>query len=139
MAPIAMSLMLAACAAAAPGFTPESTRPDRYAALKPDPGTMSPNGEFQLSQTEQGLDCRRLNGSMQIIVSRLRVAGDRPRPSGTSSALQGIAKATGEQSNALDLNAELRRERARLDAYNRQLAAKGCPTMDVEAALKAPR
>ena len=118
LALIATTLLLAACAAAAPGFVPESTRPNRYAQLKSDPGTMSQAGEFQLSRTEQALDCKKLNGSMQIIVSRLRVSDARPRPSAVSGAMQSVASATGEDTSGLDLSAELRRERARLDAFN---------------------
>ena len=127
--------VLSACAAAVPGYMPEGSRQSALTRLKSDPGTMGSAGDYQLSGTEQALDCKRLNGSMQIIVSRLKASGDRPTPSAASQTLRGAAGAVGIKNTSLDLPAELRRERARLEAYNRQLAAKGCKTMDIDAAL----
>jgi hypothetical protein len=37
-----------------------------------------------------------------------------------------------------DRQAVYARERAKLDAYNRELAAKGCKTVDIEAELAKP-
>ncbi len=134
-----LAVVLGACAAAVPGYVPESSRPNRLALIKPDPGTMTPDGGFQLSESEKKLDCRRLTGSMQIIVSRLKVADSRPRPSATGQLMQKGAAIVGEDTSSLNIDAEVRRERARLEAYNRQLAAKGCKTMNIEAELAAPR
>ena len=38
----------------------------------------------------------------------------------------------------LDRDAEYTRDRARLDAYNEHLAAKGCRTVDIDAELARP-
>jgi hypothetical protein len=51
------ALLLSACAAAMPGYTPESKHKPKLAA--PDPGTMTPEGTYQLSETENKFDCWR--------------------------------------------------------------------------------
>ena len=44
----------------------------------------------------------------------------------------------GGSAKSADRQAVYGRERAKLDAYNRELAAKGCPTIDIEAELARP-
>ena len=41
----------------------------------------------------------------------------------------------GGSNRGLDRDAESRRDRARIEAYNRHLASKGCPTVDIAAEL----
>jgi hypothetical protein len=73
------AILLSACAAAMPGYTP-----DKPILPASDPGTMTAGGTYQLSETENKLDCRRLNGSMYIIIALLpgfamRRTASRPR------------------------------------------------------------
>ena len=44
----------------------------------------------------------------------------------------------GGSGRGLDRDAEYRRDRARIEAYNRHLASKNCPTVDITAELARP-
>jgi hypothetical protein len=131
-------LLLAACAAALPGYTPPSFKESR--TLKPkQSGDMDAEGTYHMSKQEKGTDCRHLKGSMMVTVNRLR---HRAKEVGTSSLAVGANKLAtpllGGSNKGLDREAEYQRDRARLEAYNRHLADKGCQTVDIEAELKRP-
>jgi hypothetical protein len=99
-----------------------------------DSGDVADNGQYQPSQAERDLDCKRLLGSMKIIISRLKDQTNRPQPSLVASAAQQTSKAvTGRP--GIDMTAEERRERARLVAYNKLLGEKKCQTLDIDAEL----
>ena len=56
-----------------------------------------------------------------------------------SSAAQKMATSVfGGSAMAADRQAVYARERAKLDAYNNELAAKGCKTLDIDAELARP-
>jgi hypothetical protein len=135
-----VALALTGCAAAAPGYSPD---PPSAAGNKILPTMQSGSvdkGAYQPSDDEKKLDCRKLTGSMHVMLSRLKDAPNRPRPSGISTAIQGAAAPVFKGSTiGSDFEGELARERLRLDAYNKLLAEKKCKTMDVEAELKKPR
>jgi hypothetical protein len=86
------------------------------------------------------MDCKRLTGSMQITISRLKDAYGREEPSAAASTAQTWAGPLfGSGGKGADRQALYARERAKLDAYNEELAAKGCKTLDIEAELaRAP-
>jgi hypothetical protein len=129
--------LLAGCAAAVPGYTPPEDKPSALSRIAPfESGAMTQSGAYQPSEAERGLDCRKLTGSMHVIVARLKDAQNRIRPSGPASTMQSAATSTvGGSTAGLDIDAETRRERARLEAYNRLLAEKKCATMDIAAEL----
>jgi len=132
-------LLLAACAAAMPGYTPPPFKEESKLVKPMTSGDVSPDGVYHLSGHEKALDCRRLKGSMLVTISRLR---HKSTEVGTSTIAKGTSNTVtsifGGSAKGLDREAEYARDRARLEAYNRQLAAKSCATVDIEAELAAP-
>lgn len=131
-------LALAACGAALPGYTPAPFKgKGKIEAMKS--GDVDAGGAYQMSEQEKATDCKRLTGSMMITISRLK---QRDGEVGTSSVAATANKAVvpflGGSGKGLDRDAEYARDRARLAAYNQHLAAKGCPTVDIEAELARP-
>jgi hypothetical protein len=130
--------LLAACAAALPGYTPPSFKESK--AVKPmKSGDMDAEGTYHMSSQEKGTDCKHLRGAMMVTINRLRY---RAKEVGTSSLAVGANKLAtpflGGSGKGLDRDAEYERDRARLEAYNRHLADKGCQTVDIAAELKRP-
>jgi hypothetical protein len=139
LAPLLLGFALSGCAAAAPGYVPPSASSSKFALPVTQSGTVA-NGRYEPSADEKKLDCRKLTGSMQVMVSRIKDAPNRARPSGAAAAIQGAAAPIlGGSTVGSDFEGELARERARLDAYNRLLAEKKCKTMDIQAELTKPR
>jgi hypothetical protein len=108
-----------------------------------DVGTFDADGRYSLSESEQKFDCKKLNGRMQVRILQLRAElSDPTRPSSASQALQTVTNPAlklmygGSSSYGTDRAAGLGRDRAQLEAYNAQLAAKSCPTYDLAAELK---
>lgn len=135
--PALLALALAGCAAAQPGYDPMlgkvAERP------KVDIGEVGAGGQYHMSETEKAFDCKKLTGAMQITISRLKDKAERPNPSNTSTTMKGmIAPLFGGSSYNTNPEGEIAREKAKLHAYNRALADKGCKTMDVEAELARP-
>ena len=102
-------------------------------------GDMDEAGVYYMSNQEKATDCRHLRGSILVTISRLRHRGNEV---GTSAFAVGANQAAttifGGSTKGLDREAEYRRDRARIEAYNRHLAAKGCPTVDIAAELARP-
>ena len=113
-----------------PGYTP-----DKPMFAPSDPGTMTASGTYQLSETENKLDCRRLTGTMYIIIARLRDVKNSKPPSALASFAQKMSALTGGTEAGASLEADIARERARLEAFNRRLAEKHYKTLDLEAEL----
>ena len=134
----AVFLVLTACAAL-PGYTPPSFKEKGKMATPLESGDVRSDGEYEMSATEKAMDCKRLTGSMQIAMSRLKDSYGRMEPSAAASAMQkSVAPAFGSSAIAADRQALYARERAKLEAYNRELAAKGCNTLDIDAELARP-
>jgi hypothetical protein len=135
----AVVLMLAACAAAIPGYSPPPLTENTNKFAKPmESGDVGSDGRYHMSDSERAMDCKRLLGSMQIILARLKDAYGRQSPSAMSSTAQSIAPVFGGSSLGSDREAVYARERARLEAYNGELAARNCKTLDIEAELARP-
>jgi hypothetical protein len=131
-----VAVSLSACAAASPGFVPESNKKNAFMkAQRFESGTVVADGTYQLSQAERDLDCKKLTGSMRVMISRLRSTRERPQPSALAVTAQEARASIKGQPNILDMKAEEIRERGRLDAYNRLLAEKKCQTIDVTTEL----
>lgn len=134
---VLVALVLGGCAALAPGFQPESGRKqspllERSKAF--EGGDLADNGTYKPSEQEKALDCKRLLGSMKVIISRLRDSANRPEPSVVASAAQQASASMGARS--IDMTAEEKREKARLLAYNQLLKDKQCPPLDIEQELR---
>ena len=136
----AVFLALTACAAAVPGYSPPPFKEQRKLAKALESGDVGDEGRYEMSGTEKAMDCKRLTGSMQIVIARLKDAYVRMEPSAVSAGAQKmVAPMKGGSALTADREAVYARERAKLDAYNAELAAKNCKTLDVEAELaRAP-
>lgn len=136
---VLLALLLAGCASATPGYIPEFGKKSSLALARPfEAGSVATSGTYVPSAAELALDCKRLTGSMHVIVSRLKDAPNRPVPTALASNAQAAVASMRGQPSVLDSAAELQRERSRLIAYNGLLAQKNCKTMDLDAALAAP-
>jgi hypothetical protein len=134
-------LTLAACAAAVPGYTPPPlTEKKENKFIKPlASGSVGPDGHYHMSDAETAMDCKRLTGSMQISISRLKDSYGRDEPSALSSMAQStFAPVLGGANVGWDRQAVFARERAKLDAYNNELASRNCKTIDIDAELSRP-
>jgi hypothetical protein len=128
---ITSGLALAGCASAVPGYTPNPKKVPTDTS-----GTLTQEG-YQLSAEELKLDCKRLTGRMQVRILQSRDASTRPEGSDASRAIKSVTTPLlGSTSFGLDPVGQAARDRAVLEAYNRQLAAKNCATFDLEAELK---
>ncbi len=130
--------LLAACAAAVPGYTPPPFKETKVVQPMKS-GDVDAEGGYHMSGQEKATDCRHLRGSIMVTISRLR---HREKEVATSPLAVGANNAAttifGGSSKGLDRDAEYARDRARIDAYNRHLEAKGCQTVDIAAELARP-
>ena len=133
-------LVLTACAAAMPGYSPPPFKEKSKVATPLESGDVRSDGNYEMSATEKAMDCKRLTGSMQIVMARLRDPYVRMEPSAVASGAQKtVAPVYGGSALTADRQAVYARERAKLEAYNAELAAKGCATLDIDAELaRAP-
>src|SRR5688572_8970532 len=136
----ALLLALAACSAAVPGYTPPPFNENKSQFGKPLESGDVRGGRYEMSGTERAMDCKRLTGSMQITMSRLRDGFVREEPSAVASTAHSWgAPLLGGSGTGADRQAVYARERAKLDAYNDELGAKGCKQLDIDAELaRAP-
>lgn len=93
-------------------------------------------GGYALTDEEKGLDCRRLTGRMKIRIIQIRDYHARAKTSELSRTLQAAQTNFGASATGSDPDGEYARDRAMLEAYNKQLAAKNCATLDLAAELK---
>lgn len=136
-ASITLAIFSSACAAAVPGYQPPDPKLDRIRDAAPTGGGIDAAGVYNLTDQEQELDCKRLSGSISIKILQMRDAGNRAEPSALAAGAQAAARPlVGGTTYGQDVAADLARDRTRLEALNRQLAAKSCPTYDLDAELK---
>jgi len=133
-------LAIAGCAAATPGFEPASYKEKNKFGQALESGEVrGPEGRYQMSDHEKMMDCKRTTGSMSITILRLKHMRGEASTSELSRSAQGtIAPLFGGSTRGADRQGELARERAKLEAYNRHLADKGCKTIDIDAELAKP-
>jgi hypothetical protein len=133
-------LLLAACAAAVPGYSPPPFKEPSKQAKPLESGEVQADGQYEMSADEKAMDCRRLTGSMQITLSRMRDGYGRVEPSAGARVAQSAATPVlGGSSIGADRGRLFARERAKLEAYNRELAMRNCKQLDIEAELaRAP-
>ncbi len=95
-----------------------------------------PAESYQLTAEEQGLDCKKLTGRMQVRILQERDYTYRRKASTASQTVQSAVSTIGSSSRGLDPDAEHRKSVAQLEAYNARLAAKGCKTFDLAKELE---
>ena len=100
-------------------------------------GDVKEDGLYEMSKDELAMDCMRMTVSMKITINRLRDAAT--RQGGGSNLAEQAHKSVPiimqGSTAAADYRATQARERAKLDAYNRNLAARNCKTLDIDAEL----
>lgn len=105
--------------------------------IQPDTsGTFSPERGYTLSDAERALDCKKLSGRMQVRILQIRGGGDAPATSEIARGAQSVSGSIlGGSTYGVDPGQQAARDRAILEAYNAELARKGCPTFDLAAEL----
>jgi hypothetical protein len=126
-AALALGFMLSGCAAASPGNT-------GTLAISPA-AAQGPQAGYILSADELELNCKQLTGRMQIRILEIRDHNERMHASGFSNFMQSVTTALGDDAGEAKDKAYAR-DMAMLEAYNRQLAAKGCKSYDLAEELK---
>jgi hypothetical protein len=97
-----------------------------------------PGSGYQLNAEELGYDCKKLTGTMQIRILQIRGYDTNRKASSAARGLQTFATPIwGGTKEGVDPDGQYQRDRAMLEAYNRQLAAKQCPTFDLARELAA--
>jgi hypothetical protein len=91
---------------------------------------------YQLSEEELKFDCKKLTGTMQIRILQMRGYDTNKKTSAASRSLQSLTTPIfGGTKEGVDPDGQYLKDRAMLDAYNRQLAVKQCKTFDIAAEL----
>ena len=127
-----------ACAAV-PGYTPPPFKETSKHGKPLESGDVQADGQYEMSADEKAMDCKRLTGSMQIAISRLRDRSGRVEPSASAREHSRRRRPCSAAPASARIEGVYARERAKLEAYNRELAARNCKTLDIEAELaRAP-
>lgn len=135
------SVLLSACAGAQSGGLPSASSTTAVgqerietASVKPGP---QPDGSYVLSPSELALSCRKLTGRTLVRILQIR---DYELSHSGSVAAQQIQKVVtpvlGGTERGADPDADYRRDRAIVEAYNRRLAEKGCKSFDLVKELQ---
>ena len=129
--------LLSACVGAESGGLPAADAP---AAAKPAPAIqpgLQPDGTYVLSPSELALSCKKLTGRTLVRILQIR---DHELSRSGSIAAQQIQKVVspvlGGTERGADPDADYRRDRAIVEAYNRRLAEKGCKSFDLVKELQ---
>lgn len=125
-ATLLLSVGLGACAGSP---TPDAS----VAAATPPPAAPG----YQLTEKELKLDCKALTGRIQVRL--LQIRGQTSQHDGTAVARGAQMVATsiyGGSRQGTDPGGQLAADIAKLEAYNRQLAAKKCKTFNLEDELR---
>lgn len=132
-------LMLAACAAAMPGYTPPPFKEKSKFSQALKSGDVDTAGHYEMADQEKAMDCKRTTGSIMITIERLKLRNTEVGTSGfATTANKAATPIFGGSKKGLDRDAEYARDRAKLAAYNQHLASKNCRTVDIEAELARP-
>ena len=135
---MAALLLLAACAAM-PGYSPPPFKEKNKNAQPLESGEVQPDGQYEMSADEKAMDCKRITGSIQIGISRMKDSYGRVDPSTGAWVMQSaVTPLFGGSSIGANRQALYARERAKLDSYNRELEARNCKTVDIDAELARP-
>ncbi len=126
------ALVLQACAA---------TTQEGPAALAETASTAQPPASskagYVLTPEEAALDCKKLTGRMQVRILQVRDYRERDKTTLVSRGMQvATSSVIGGTQEGVYLDSRYEKDRAMLEAYNRQLAAKNCKTFDLAAELK---
>lgn len=129
---VAIAATLSACSSSAPSQQTGS-------ALAPAQPASSGTAAYELTEREQKLGCKELTGAMRVRILQVRSMSTQTNGTMAARGLQyGATSVWGGPSHGISPEADQARDIAQLEAYNRQLAVKKCPTLDLQAELNAP-
>jgi hypothetical protein len=105
--------------------------------IGPKVGLRPASAAYQLTADELKYDCKRLTGRMQVRLLQVRDQREQTLTSSTAQALQStIVPVLGGSPVGANPADDYKRDRAWLEAYNAQLAAKKCPTYNLDNELQ---
>ncbi len=143
---VPIGVLAAACTGAEPGgLAPGGpvAVSEQGAAPSPVLGSASvtpglqPDGSYVLGPSELALDCKKLTGRTLVRILQIRDHELSSKSSFASRQLHQVAKPLfGGTSHGADPDADYRRDRALVEAYNRRLAEKGCKSFDLVKELQ---
>ena len=91
---------------------------------------------YQLSEEELKFDCKKLTGTMQIRILQMRGYDTNKKTSTAARSLQSLTTPIfGGTKEGVDPDGQYLKDRAMLEAYNRQLGVKQCKTFNLDAEL----
>lgn len=129
---VSLSLVLAAAIAS----TPQAGE-RLILAQAPAGKSAAPATGYKLSPEELKLDCPKLTGRIRVGLETMKSDMTRVPASIVARGAQSVTTPfLGGTRRGADPAADLRADRARLDAYNARLAEKKCRTIDIDAELK---
>lgn len=142
-------LLLLAGALGACGSTPE-LQTASTATIKPSPAvatstattyTGPPPPAYQLTAAEQALTCSQLTGSIKIRLLELRAADPDSHGSTLARSIQSAVTPLfgGTSHGVANAEQQVLHDWGQVHAYNRQLAAKNCPTVELPPDLQTLR
>jgi len=122
--------------AGAPADAPPALVADSGIAKPPLVNDAAAFPDYQLSDEEKKFDCKKLTGKMQVRMLQMRGFDTRTKGSAVARTTQAVATPIfGGTKEGLDPDGQYHKDRAMLEAYNRQLAEKKCKTFNIEAEL----
>ncbi len=93
---------------------------------------------YELSDKEKKFSCKKLTGVMQVRILQMRGMEGPASSSLAARSLHSVSQTVfGAKARAGDPEEQYTQDHAMLEAYNRQLAAKKCKSIDISAELKA--
>lgn len=104
-------------------------------ALTPGQPTPVSQQSYQMSERELKLSCKDLTGAMRVRILQVKSSTTQSGTLAARTMQSGATAIWGGPSYGSNPSADYNRDLAQLDAYNRQLAAKNCPTLDLQAEL----
>ena len=91
---------------------------------------------YQLSEEELKFDCNKLTGTMQIRILQMRGYDTNKKTSTVARTMQSLTTPIfGGTKEGVDPDGQYLKDRAMLEAYNRQLGSKQCKTFNLDAEL----
>jgi len=122
--------LMAACSTTGPTL-PSADAPLQTGSI----GQMTADGGYELSAAEKALNCRRITGRMQVRILQIRDRLDDQSGYAALVVRQLVSPFGAPAASQADRASITARDVAILKAYNAELAAKKCPTFDLETEL----
>lgn len=100
-------------------------------------GTMQPDGTYKLSPAELELSCKKLTGRAFVRILQIRDHEISQKATPVArGAQQVVTPIFGGSRHGIDPDADYRRDRAMIEAYNQRLAEKRCKVFDLVKELQ---